>query len=75
MGGYQLEGDVPMMSPGPGNDFLIQRLRQLRKEKERDVRPRSKRHVGPFGGETSYAILGVVGIGCAILLVVVEYLL
>ena len=64
-----------MMHPGPGNDFLIQRLTQLRKEKEREVRPRSKRHVGPFGGETSYALLGAIGIVSAILLVLVEYLL
>ena len=64
-----------MMSPGPGNDFLIQRLKQLRKEKENDVRPRSRRHIGPFGGDTSFAFLGIVGIVSAIVLVLVEYLL
>ena len=63
-----------MMSPGPGNDFLIHRLTELSKEKGREVRPRVKRYVGPFGGETSYALLGAIGIGCTILLVLVELL-
>ena len=62
------------MSPGPGNDFLIQRLSQLRQDRDREVRPRIKRYTGPFGGETSYALLGAVGVGCAILLVLVDYL-
>ena len=63
-----------MMSPGPGNDFLIQRFTQLSKEKDGRVRPRVKRYAGPFGGETSYALLGAIGIGCTILLVLVELL-
>ena len=62
-----------MMSPGP-NDFVIQRLKQLRKEEDREVRPRSKGYLGPFGGDTSYALLGAIAVGCTLLLVLIEYL-